>query len=82
MEKELLQKRAEFIKRDMLQTARSLDFIAEQMSIRDKENHEWMEDLCCAMIKDRAQNIRERADELFLELDVEEDVENPGDKTI
>jgi len=72
MEKELLQKRAEFIKMDMLQTAMSLDFIAEQMSIRDKENNEWMEDLCCAMIKDRAQHIRERAGELFLELDVEE----------
>jgi hypothetical protein len=77
MEKELLQKRAEFIKRDMLLTARSLDFIVEQIAIRDKENHEWMEDLCCAMIKDRAQHIRYRAGELFLELDVEEE-ENPG----
>ena len=82
MEKELLLKRAEFIKRDMLQTAMSLDFIAEQMAIRDKDNHEWMEDLCCAMIKDRAQHIRERSDELFLELEVEESVENPVNKTI
>jgi len=49
----------------------TLDFIDEQLSIRDKEDHEWMEDLCCAMIKDRAQHIRNRAEELFLELDVE-----------
>jgi len=74
MEKELLQKRAEFIKKDMLLTAESLDFIAEQMSIRDKESHEWMEDLYCVMIKDRAQHIRNRAEELFLELDVEEEI--------
>jgi len=74
MEKELLKKRAEFIKRDMLQTAMSLDFIAEQLAIRDKDNHEWMEDLCCAMIKDRAQHIREMAEELFLELNVEEEI--------
>jgi hypothetical protein len=81
MEKELLRKSAEFIKRDMLQTANSLDFIDEQLSIRDKEDHEWMEDLCCAMIKDRAQHIRNRAEELFLELDVNEE-ENPGHEPI
>jgi hypothetical protein len=73
MEKELLRKRAVFIKMDILQTAMSLDFIAEQMAIRDKDNHEWMEDLCCAMIKDRAQHLRERAEELFLELNIEEE---------
>ena len=72
MEKELLRKRTEFIKKDMFQTAMSLDFIAEQIATRDKENHEWMEDLCSAMIKDRAQHIRERAGELFLELNIEE----------
>lgn len=71
MEKELLRKRAGFIKRDMFQTAMSLDFVAEQLAIRDKDNHKWMEDLCCAMIKDRAQHIWNRAEELFLELGVE-----------
>lgn len=81
MEKELLQKRAEFIKRDMLQTAMSLDFIDEQLSIRDKEDHGWMEDLCCVMIKDRAQHIRNRAEELFLELGVEGG-KTPGNEPI
>jgi len=54
---------------------------SEQLSIRDKEDHEWMEDLCCAMIKDRAKYLRERVEELFLELNIEEN-KTPGTKTI
>jgi hypothetical protein len=72
MEKELLLKGAEFVRRDMLHTAKSLDFIADEMMGNERENYEWMEYLCYVLIRDRAQHIRERAEELFTDLHIKE----------
>ena len=72
MEKELLLKGAEFVRKDMLFTAKSLDFIADQMMGNETENREWMEYLCYVLIRDRAKHIRERSEELFTDLHIKE----------
>ena len=72
MEKELLLKGAEFVRKDMLHTAKSLDFIADQMMGGEREDREWMEYLCYVLIRNRAQHIRERAEELFTDLYIKE----------
>ena len=72
MEEEILLKDAEFLRKDMLHTAKSLDFIADQMMGGEREDREWMEYLCYVLIRNRAQHMRERAEELFTYLHIKE----------
>lgn len=81
MEKELLLEGAEFIRKDMYDTANSLDYIADQILYCVTENREWLEALCYAMIKERVEHIRERAKELFVDLDIEEDDKTSNSKS-
>ena len=65
-----MQERVSFVQADMYRFAESLDVIKK--ALYEADEHGFAADLVPPMLEERAAWIRGRADELFLELEVEE----------
>ena len=69
-----IEERAKMVQADMLEVADSLEFIASTI-IEPDAGPAWIQDFTYAMLMQRIEHIKEKAHELFLDLDVAQLVE-------
>ncbi len=71
LRKTTMQDRVKSVHRDMMQVAESLELIIHFIYGAEYDQAHMICDLVPSMLEERAAHVRERADELFLELEVE-----------